>query len=114
MAETTPKVEANSGGRFAPGKAKTAGRQKGTPNKLTRAFRDAVQTVYGAIGGDAAFARWAKKNPTEYYKIAARLIPSEVQQLGKDGKPVDPVAAPTISVTVGALPVEPKKGNGHA
>lgn len=92
---------------------KTGGRKKGSVNKLTRAFREAVQTVYHDIGGDKAFARWAKATPTEYYKIAARLIPVETSFLGKDGKPVDPGGAqPIVNVSVGLL--QPKKGNGVA
>ena len=60
------------------GRRPGSGRKKGTPNKLTTAFKQAVQNVYGAIGGDGAFAKWARENPTEFYKIAARLIPHEV------------------------------------
>lgn len=56
---------------------KTGGRQVGTPNKVTAIFKDAVRTVYEDIGGHAAFAAWAKENPTDFYKIAARLIPTE-------------------------------------
>ena len=63
----------------------TGGRKPGTPNKLTVAFKSAVLTTYDAIGGDVAFAAWAKKNPTEYYKIAARLIPHEI--VGPAGGP---------------------------
>lgn len=57
---------------------KTGGRVKGTPNKLTSSFKEAVQTVYQEIGGNENFARWARRNETEYYKIAARLIPTEI------------------------------------
>jgi len=56
---------------------KTGGRQVGTPNKITTAFKDAIRFVYEDIGGHAAFANWAKENPTDFYKIAARLIPTE-------------------------------------
>lgn len=48
------------------------------PNKTTTAFKQAVLLCFEGIGGDKAFQKWAKKNPTEFYKIAARLIPSEV------------------------------------
>ena len=58
--------------------ARTGGRQKGTPNKITTAFKDAVRIVYEDIGGHKAFAAWARENPTEFYKIAARLIPTEI------------------------------------
>jgi len=57
---------------------KTGGRQVGTPNKVTAIFKDAVRTVYEDIGGNTAFAAWAKENPTEFYRIASRLIPTEM------------------------------------
>ena len=57
---------------------KTGGRQQGTPNKITTVFKDAVRIVYDDIGGHSAFAAWAKDNPGEFYKIAARLIPTEI------------------------------------
>ena len=61
---------------------KTGGRQVGTPNKVTTIFKDAVRTFYEDIGGNAAFAAWAKENPTEFYRIAARLIPTEMASQG--------------------------------
>jgi len=56
---------------------KTGARQVGTPNKITTAFKDAIRFVYEDIGSHVAFANWAKENPTDFYKIAARLIPTE-------------------------------------
>ena len=56
---------------------KTGGRQVGTPNKVTTIFKDAVRTVYENIGGHTTFPAWAKEHPTDFYKIAARLIPTE-------------------------------------
>ncbi len=61
---------------------KSGGRQVGTPNKVTAIFKDAVRTVYEDIGGNAAFAEWAKENPTDFYRIAARLIPTEMASQG--------------------------------
>jgi len=61
---------------------KTGGRQVGTPNKVTSAFKDAIRFVYQDIGGHTAFAEWAKENPTEFYRIAARLIPTEMASQG--------------------------------
>lgn len=63
---------------FQPGKSKTGGRQFGAPNRLTGAFREAVPYVYNGLGGHQAFLEWAQENPTEYYRIAARLIPIEL------------------------------------
>lgn len=56
---------------------KTGGRAKGTVNKVTTVFKEAVRTVYEDIGGHAAFAAWAKENPGDFYRIAAKLIPTE-------------------------------------
>lgn len=56
---------------------KTGGRQAGTPNKVTTAFKDAVRIVYEDIGGHKAFAAWAKENPGDFYRICSRLIPAE-------------------------------------
>lgn len=64
---------------------KTGGRAKGTPNKITSAFKDAVRTVYDDIGGNEAFATWARENQTDFYKIAGRLIPAEVHATGGAG-----------------------------
>jgi hypothetical protein len=60
---------------------KTGGRQLGTPNKITTAFKQAVQIVYDDIGGHAAFAAWARDNQTDFYRIASRLIPTEITSL---------------------------------
>jgi hypothetical protein len=65
--------------RFEKGRQKSGGRRSGTANKLTGAFREAVLFVYDGLGGHAAFLQWAQENPTEYYKIAARLIPTEIR-----------------------------------
>jgi len=69
------------------------GRPKGVPNKTTVAFKEAVLRAFDGIGGDATFQAWAKKNPTEFYKIAARLIPTEVV-----GNPDQPLG---VKVTFG-------------
>ena len=53
-------------------------RRKGIPNKITRAFREAVLSVYDGLGGSKAMLAWAKKHPSQFYLIAARLIPHEV------------------------------------
>jgi hypothetical protein len=63
---------------FTKGIPKIGGRKAGTPNKLTATFREAVLFTYDGIGGHEAFKRWATDNPGEFYKIAARLIPTEM------------------------------------
>jgi hypothetical protein len=64
------------------------GRRKGSQNKATKAFKHAVLAVYAELGGNAAMLAWAKKYPTEFYKVCARLIPHEHQVSGELRMPV--------------------------
>jgi hypothetical protein len=65
------------------------GRPRGSRNRTTRAFKEACLLVFEARGGIEAFLTWSNRNPTEFYKICARLIPHEVS--GPDGGPI-PIA----------------------
>jgi len=65
---------------------KSGGRAKGTPNRITASFKEAVLVAFDGIGGDHTFQRWAKSNQTAFYKIMARLIPLEV--VGNQDQPV--------------------------
>ena len=62
---------------------KTGGRQKGTVNKTSANVRDSILKVFDLIGGDAAFADWARENKTEFYKIHAKLIPRDLNVTGQ-------------------------------
>lgn len=61
------------------------GRQKGVPNKLTKSAREAFALAFEGIGGAPALVAWAKKNPTEFFKLYARLIPVEHVGAGGEG-----------------------------
>jgi len=56
-----------------------SGRVKGVPNKTTKAVKDALQEAFEGLGGVVALTAWAKKEPTEFYKIWAKLLPTEVK-----------------------------------
>lgn len=62
------------------------GRPKGAVNKTTASVREAFLLAHQGIGGAVALAAWAKENQTEFYKLLARLIPTEIT--GKDGGPM--------------------------
>ena len=70
---------------------KTGGRTKGTPNKATASVKAAMRAAFDGIGGVKSLTSWAKDNPTEFYKLFARLIPTEVT--GADGGPVEHAVA---------------------
>lgn len=61
------------------GHPRYGGRKKGVPNKLTQSAKEAFQFAFTKIGGAEDLASWALENKTEFYKLFARLIPTEVE-----------------------------------
>lgn len=61
---------------------KTGGRVKGAKNKVGLKVKDSIQAVYERLGGDEGFSDWATVEKTEFYKIYARLIPTDVEHSG--------------------------------
>ena len=54
------------------------GRKKGSVNKIGTQAKDNIIAVFTRLGGTAAMAKWAKDNQTEFYRLYARLIPTDV------------------------------------
>ena len=52
-------------------------RPKGVPNKVGAQAKENIVAVFTRLGGTAAMAAWARRNQTEFYRLYARLIPSE-------------------------------------
>jgi len=69
-------------------RAKVGGRVKGTPNKVTATAKENILAVFTRLGGTAQMAAWAKENQTEFYKIYARLVPTETRLANPDGTPL--------------------------
>ncbi len=61
------------------------GRKKGTLNKAA-SIRAAFEQAFVALQKDKKkphhLQAWAEANPTEFYKLAARLIPTEITGAG--------------------------------
>ena len=53
-------------------------RPAGSKNKIGALVKENIVAVFTRLGGTAAMAEWAKDNMSEFYRIYARLIPSEV------------------------------------
>jgi hypothetical protein len=66
---------------------KTGGRKKGTQNKVSLSLKQAVLETFEQLGGVRHMATWAKRHPSEFYRITARLVPSgdPVRLDGMDG-----------------------------
>lgn len=56
------------------------------PSKITASAKEAFSLAFHGLGGATALQAWAKENTTEFYKLFARLIPTEVS--GEGGGPV--------------------------
>lgn len=56
---------------------KTGGRTKGTPNRISATVRENVIEVFDRLGGVRKMAEWAGENATEFYRLYARLLPTE-------------------------------------
>ena len=50
------------------------------PGKLNKTVKETVLAVFNELQSDpkVKLSAWAKDEPTEFYKIAAKLIPTEV------------------------------------
>lgn len=57
-----------------------SGRKEGTQNAITRTVKETVLAVFNKLQEDpvANLESWAKTEPTEFYKISSKLIPTEV------------------------------------
>lgn len=65
-------------GGSSPGERR-GGRQKGTPNKASANVKEAIQSAFDGIGGVRAFTEWARLNPTDFYKLYAKMLPQELK-----------------------------------
>lgn len=80
---TEPKLGPNRGNA---GK----GRPKGSQNRSTVKVKEAFETAFEELGGVEALVTWARKEPTEFYKQYAKLLP--VQITGDKDNPIRTVS----------------------
>lgn len=82
-------------GKFEKGHIKTGGRKKGSENEATKKMKSVKQTVLDAFNQlqeDPVhnIVEFAKEHPKDFYNIAAKLIPTEldatinVKKIGAD------------------------------
>jgi hypothetical protein len=56
---------------------KTGGRVAGTPNALSSQVKLNFLRAFEGLGGATKLQEWAQENLTEFYKLYARLLPTE-------------------------------------
>jgi hypothetical protein len=54
------------------------GRPTGAPNKIGALVKQNIIAVFEGIGGTKSMINWARRNRTEFYKLYARLVPTQV------------------------------------
>lgn len=54
------------------------GRKPGQVNRTTRAVKQALVEAFDKLGGVSSLVKWAKEEPTEFYKLWAKLLPTEL------------------------------------
>lgn len=56
------------------------GKPKGSTNKITRTVKETVLAAFNDLQNDPKvnLLTWGRKEPTEFYKIASKLIPTEI------------------------------------
>lgn len=94
MSDTAPGIE--------PEKTRNkGGRPKGSLNKFTANAKQAFQAAFDELGGVAGLVTWAKadegKNLTDFYKLYARLIPTDLKVETPDLKDLQPRDALSIA-----------------
>lgn len=57
-----------------------AGRKEGSQNKLTKTVKEVFTNVFSELQDNehVNLKVWGEKNPTEFYKLCAKLIPAAV------------------------------------
>jgi len=86
--------------------AKYGGRSKGTPNKVTQTVRERFQTAFELLQSHETsnLRTWAENNPTEFYRLASKLIPLQV---GTDpDNPIKPTTIIQLIPDPGCKPIE--------
>lgn len=82
-------VKPRGRGGAKPGERR-GGRQKGTPNKTTKAAKEAIAEAFEKMGGTEALVAWAKKNDGNrkvfYSRIWPKIVPLQVG--GEEGNPI--------------------------
>lgn len=75
---------------FEKGHKKGKGRPKGSPNKLTATVKQVFEDAFNKLQEDKLqnILEWGKRNPTEFYKLASKMIPLVSEISGKDGEPI--------------------------
>lgn len=58
---------------------KTGGRQKGTPNKVNAAVKDAIINAFDTVGGESYLVKVANTDPKTFCTLLGKVLPMQVE-----------------------------------
>lgn len=61
------------------GGPKLGGRQKGTPNKMTKALKEMVLGALDRAGGEAYLLKQAQENPASFLTLLGKILPMSIE-----------------------------------
>ena len=61
------------------GTPRTGGRVKGTPNKLTRTIKEAIEASFDKVGGADYLAKMAYEQPSAYMSLLGKVLPTQIE-----------------------------------
>ncbi len=96
---------------FQKGNKLGGGRPAGIQNKFTMSVKEAFSEAFEKLGGVEALVRWGQRNPTDFYKLVSKLIPTDVNMAIKQipearvypRQPVDESGLPAPSEAVDSV-----------
>ena len=68
------------------GQPKLGGRQKGTPNKVTRTLKEMILGALDEVGGQSYLCEQATNNPGPFLALIGKVLPSTMAITGPEGK----------------------------
>lgn len=68
------------------GLPKTGGRKKGTPNRLTKAIKEAVVEAFEKAGGVDYLLSVAREDPRTFCTLVGKAMPLQIEGTGENGE----------------------------
>ena len=86
---------------FQKGHKKVGGIKKGSTREKSRSIKAAFEAAFEGLGGVDKLQAWAMANPTEFYKLASKLIPLDVRSVSEVvDRPLDTSKIPADELVV--------------
>lgn len=79
-------------------KGQKSGRKVGQINRFTAVAKDAFEFAFLKMGGPRALADWAAENQTDFYKLFARLLPTQVAATVKRIRDEDDISDEQLAI----------------